>query len=281
MKLHPGGAVVPEDEEFDATERGILDFGINSPGLWRDKFPAAGLFSTMIGGPSASELTFWYVAGGGLELINRMVEGHNVHMIYATYSTGEVFLYSTVPLNTVADLDGVKTRLFGDEAEILSILGMIPVAVSSPEVYESVQRGVIDAFQHASLANDWPLGFHEIVDYAYISGVRQASAPEVMEINNNSWAELPDDLKILVQDMLLGSALRHYAEATYEETQSAAKYIDAGVNVVPAPKEIVDAVLEEAEKFYAMRSAEDPFYGEVVQSLMDFKKAYETTFTRF
>ncbi len=280
MKTFPGGGIVPDDKEFDAVNRRVLDFAFNASSLWRDKFPQATMFNAILDGPSPMEFWLWYIHGDGTELINRMVEGYNVVIFPGFLSTGEVFIYSTVPLETVADYDGITARLFGDEAEIFGQIGVRAVAVPSGEVYESIQRGVIDAFQHSNLNYDIKMGFYEIVDYAYISGLRQAADAAMVFFNTDSWAELPDDLKTMVNYMFEAAAIRYYTDTSYKETEAAAFWRDKGVTVKPVPQEVLDKLSEIAKEYYATKRAEDPFFAEIYDSMMDYKDALRGTFDR-
>ena len=280
MKAFAAGGVVPDDKEFDAVNRRVLDFGFNASSLWRDKFPEATMFNAIFDGPSPMEFWLWYVHGEGTELINKMVEGYNVLVVPGYLSIGEVFIYSKVPLETVADYDGIKARLFGDEAEIFGQIGVRATAVPSGEVYESIQRGVLDAFQHANLNYDIQMGFYEIVDYAYISGLRQAADPSMIIFNTDSWAELPDDLKTLQIYMWQAAAIKYYADTTYLATEATSFWRDKGVTVKPVPQEILDELSGIAVEYYAKRRAEEPFFAEIYDSMMDYRDGLRGAFDR-
>ena len=174
----------------------------------------------------------------------------------------------------------MKIRLMGDEAEIFGELGVAAVMTPSPEIYEAVQRGVLDAFQHSSLAADLPMGFNEIVDYAYVSPIRQATDIYVYIVNKDSWAELPDDLKRLVSGLLWEEGIRHYAEWTYKNTVATPEWIAQGVSVEPMAKSVEDAVMKYATEFYDEQSAADPFYARVMDSLNAWRDAYAATYPR-
>lgn len=62
---------------------------------------------------------------------------------------------------TVADFDGVKTRLSGPNAEILKMFGAIPTMVPAPEAYEAVDRGMIDMF---GLPYTYALGAYRVYE---------------------------------------------------------------------------------------------------------------------
>lgn len=282
IESHPGGAIVPADTEHHAVDKGILDMASMHSVHWVDISPAGPLFTYKIGGPTALEYYFWFKVGPGLDLANELFAraGFNVKAIAAMAREPEVFLYTAEPLETVECLDGLKLRLLGDEAVIFDRLGVAPVATPTGEIYDAMAKGVIDGFQHVSFAFDWELGFHEVVRYAYVSPVRAPTCVFLWIVNKDSWAALPEDLQLLVKEVLWAEGIRHYAEISLRETVAAEKWIDYGVIVKPIPEEIEEAVIREAMRHYAEMAAKCPFYAEVLESLRAWAEAYYATFPR-
>jgi TRAP-type mannitol/chloroaromatic compound transport system substrate-binding protein len=282
IETHPGDSIVPADTEIDGVNKGILDVGHGAFSSWSATFPTAPMFTKMVAGPTALEYYFWYLWGPGMDLVQEMLDAkdYNVMPLAVDGEVPEVFLYTSDPVNTVEDLKGKKYRLLGDEASIFAKLDVSAIATPSGEIYEAMQRGVIDGFQHASLAADWDIAFYEIVNYAYMSGVRQPTDVFVYFVNKDSWVELPDDLKALVQEIYWQEGIRHYAEWTFKNTVAAPQWIDYGVIVEPINPSIEDALVAAAGEYYAERAAEDPFFAKVLKSLEDWRDSYKSTYPR-
>ena len=281
IQANEGGAIVPADTEIEAVQRGILDGASNGPILWVGDLPQSPPFSMMVGGPTAMQYQMWYLWGEGLVLMKEMFDAggfDNVKPIATICREPETFLYTSFEVNGPEDLAGKKMRLLGDEAVIFGELDVAAVSTPSPEIYEAMQRGVIDGFQHSSLAVDWPMGFHEIVDYAYVSPLRQPTDMYVYIVNEQSWADLPNDLKWIFTELVWAEGTRHYAEWTYKNTTATADWIAAGVQVVPAPKSLEAAIVNASNAFYAKRMAEDPFYDKLMKSLQGWRDAYALTY---
>lgn len=280
---HPGGAIVPADTEHMGVHDGILDIGVQMSMHWAGLHPVAALFTNMIGGPTAMGHFYWFQVGPGLDLMNEMWEmvGLNVKGVAVIAQEEEVFLYMTTPIQTAADLEGLKLRLFADEAAVfVEEFGVVPLGIPSPELYEAVAKGVIDGFQHGHLMVDWRMGFHELVDYVYISPVRQPASTLSIIVNPDVWAELPDDLRLLAETVLWKYGAKHNAIMTAGTIEYAHKWIDYGVPLLPVPVEIEEAVLRGAAALYAERAEGDPFYARVVESLSDWAAGYKATFPR-
>ena len=124
---------------------------------------------------------------------------NNVEFIGTTGRThAETWVHTTVPLTDISDLQGLKMRAFGDPALVLQRLGVATAMIPSAEIYESMQRGVIDAFEYTTPGIDWVQGFQEIIKYSYISDTRMPTGAQHQVVYRPSWEALPDDLKDIV-----------------------------------------------------------------------------------
>lgn len=282
IKPNPGGVIVTADTEVKSVHKGLLQMSSTEATNLAGTFPEAPLFTKIVGGLTAQEQYFWFRAGPGLDLMNEMFESKqwNVLAIAAIAVPAETFLYSNKELNKPEDLKGMKIRLLGDEAQIFKKLGVGATSTSSQELYESMQRGVVDAFQHGNLADDVAYSFYEICKYAYISPVRQPSAAFMICVNKDAWAKLPDNLKLLVKEVCWSQGINYYAKATSQIGEATAIWEKAGVKILPVPKSIEDALMDSATEFYHKEFENRPFYKKVYESIHNWQKMYQAAFPR-
>jgi TRAP-type C4-dicarboxylate transport system substrate-binding protein len=74
-------------------------------------------------------------------------------------------LLCTQPVRTMADLEGKKVRSYGAYIpKMLEALGAIPVNLGMPEMYESLQRGVVDCV-YWTRSLTVPFKLHEVAKY--------------------------------------------------------------------------------------------------------------------
>jgi len=282
IQPNPGGAIVPADTEIEPVSNGVLEMAHNGPILWKPHLAASTIFSTSVAGPTALQYFFWYQVGEGFTLMQEMFDagGFNIMPITATAELPETFLYTSFPINTVDDIKGKKMRLLGDEAVIFGKLGVAAVATPSPEIYEAMQRGVIDGFQHQNIGGDIRMGFQEIVDYVYMSPARQPTDMYILYVNKDAWAELPDDLKKILVETGWAEGIKHFALGSYELTKASPVWEDAGATIQPIPKAVEDAVVQSALEFYDEQAAADPFFAKVMESLRTWRDEYNKVLPR-
>lgn len=277
VKPFVGGSIVPAYKELDAIDQGVLQMGYTCPMYNLDKWPSAGLVSSRPGGLPGEALRTWFDYGGGAALMNKMMGDYDVMTFPGALSPlpAEVFFHSKVKLNSLADLKGLKARCMGDGGEILKRMGAATVIIPGGQLYEAMQRGTIDAFEYSTLASNWNMHFNEVAPYVYLSPTRAPSDPQVIFVSKKAWAKLPDDLKAIVKSVVAKYTQDQHEYLVYESVKAVEKFKAAGNEVYKVPKDIEEALVAEADKFYAEKSkTEKPIFSEIYNSMKEFGEAY-------
>ncbi len=282
LNVQPAGAIYPATKELDGVHRGVLDFADTCYMYYKDRWPAAGILTAKPGGMSPSETMVWMLEGGGNELVQKMLADYNVKIINGAgqLAPPEVFLVTNKPLETPADLEGLRIRSAGDGAEILDRMGAACSLMPVGEVFEAMHRGVIDAYEVASPAVNWTMGMQEAGKYIYLSPVRHPYEWNPYFFNKKVWDELPEDLQNIIEAAWKEEAYTYYAKAIEADLEALEKFRDEGLEIHPLPKAIEDAFMEEAEKYYAEEAEKDEFTKEVIESYNNFKENIHAVWPR-
>ncbi|TET68589.1 MAG: hypothetical protein E3J40_00955 [Dehalococcoidia bacterium] len=266
------GAILPKGKELDGLIKGSVE-AIHAPCGWHVSiFPAASFFCQSVGGLTGVQNMLWMLVGGGNELATRMYSELDLQFITnLTIHPAEVWAHSTVALNSMDDIKGLKIRLGTTElSSIFERLGATPVFLPGGEIYESCQRGVIDAFEYITPSLNWGMGFHEITDYLYLSPSRAPSDSQSLIINGDAWNELTPGLQMIVKNAAESVGPLFFAESVAMDAEALDWYTDYGTHVENLPKDIEDTLLTTAKEYYIEQAAKDPFYAEVYDSLQAF-----------
>jgi len=143
-------------------------------------------------------------------------------------------LYSKKSIDSLDDLKGMRVRELGAKGRMLyKPYGAIPVAVSPPELYGALEKGVIDAI---SGSLDWGdrFGLKEVSEYLILAHFNSGSG--IVTINLDSVKKLsPADRDVLFQ---VGRDYSfQYAQAAYQSLDKLiAGYKKAGVKVKEFPE---------------------------------------------
>jgi TRAP-type mannitol/chloroaromatic compound transport system substrate-binding protein len=271
-----GGAIVPAQTEVEGVDKGALDMAMVYHAYSVKFFPAAGLFAAKVGGLTPTQMIYWLRAGGGDELAREMYDKLNVVFV-ATSVVGppEVWAHTKNPLNSLADLKGLKMRTAGEGGDVLAKMGVTPVLIPGAEIYDAMKRGVVDAIEAGGFELNWALAFQEVSKYAYISPSRAPYAGDGLWVSKSSWAKLTPDLQMVVKAATESETPYYIAKALIGEAASLEKYKAYGIQIKTLPKDIEDELAKQADIYYAGKGATDPFYAKVLDSMAKFKKLAE------
>ncbi|MBN1856432.1 MAG: hypothetical protein JW846_05695 [Dehalococcoidia bacterium] len=274
MKVSAGGEIVPSYDIVEALKDGVAETGWGNGTSQVKLIGPAGYLLTptgLPGGPNPIELLAWYYIGGGEELANN-IWGDWAVSVGCIPGEAELFCHSNVKLESMADFKGVKFRTMGFWAEVLENNGASVVTLSGSELYESAQRGVIDAFEYCPPAQNWPMGFHEITKYVGVPGIHSPSWSTYVLVNHAAWDDLPADLQREVVDQWKVGVIDHFLADWYHDGEVMNMYEDYGTEIVTVSDEaqvdIAKAGLAICEKY----AAEDATFATVWEHQKAFFK---------
>lgn len=202
IELLPVGTVVDYKETQEAVGAGIIDGHITDTSYFAGKDPAFGLIANPVGAWSdPAQMIDFVENGGGKELMNELINPYGLQFIGVTTPGLEAFV-SKVPLDTVADLAGVKVRNpEGLISNVFAAAGASPVNLPSSEVYTSLDKGVIDAADYSVFSVNQEVGMNDIAIHPVYPGFHSLPLIEV-SINKAKWDGMPSELQNLLSDSI-------------------------------------------------------------------------------
>lgn len=200
VELLPVGTIVDYKETQEAIKGGILDGHITDTSYFAGKDAAFGLIANPVGAWSdPAEMIDFVENGGGKELMNELLNPYGLQFIGVSTPGLEAFV-SKVPLDSVADLKGVKVRNpEGLIANVFAAAGASPVNLPASEVFTSLDKGVIDAADYSVFSVNQSTGMNDVGIHPVYPGFHSLPLIEV-SMNKAKWDSLPDDMKKILVD---------------------------------------------------------------------------------
>jgi len=97
------------------------------------------------------------------------------------------------PIRTMEDFEGKKLRtLSGPPTEAMKLLGAAPLYVPAPEIYLSVEKGVIDGVNFPWVGISI-FGLGEVIQYYTEVGISYNTS--LLAMNLDTWNSLPSDIQ--------------------------------------------------------------------------------------
>ncbi|WP_152182892.1 TRAP transporter substrate-binding protein [Sulfurimonas indica] len=198
IKLYPKNVLVPALAVFDAASSGQIDAFHSGPYYWKGKNSAFSLYSGIPFGFTAEEVNSWMLYGGGLELWREQYAKYNLYPFLGGNTNIQMGGWFRKPINSLADMQGLKMRIPGLGGEVFAKMGVNPILLPAGEIYTSLERGVIDATEWVGPALDIKMGFYKVAPY-YYSGWHEPGSVLELTFNKHSWKKLSDEHKAMIE----------------------------------------------------------------------------------
>ena len=162
----PGGTLGGETELIDLVQSGVLEMAnIGISGAYGPRFEApVSLFYLF---PNENAMWQFYGSLPYKEELLRVQKQRNTIMLSMNWWQGWRHVITNRPIKTVEDFKGLKLRypvVDNIKAKFYAALGAKGEPIEFPEVYESLQRGIVDGFE-CPLYWIYSIRAHEVVKH--------------------------------------------------------------------------------------------------------------------
>ncbi|MFV8835945.1 hypothetical protein [Aquisalimonas sp.] len=275
IDFRSGGSLMSAGEVFDATETGSIDASGDWPGYWAGTDSAFSPLATHTMMFNAVDYLNWIFKWGGWDIYQEIYGEYNmVYLPYAVTNNESGFMGRT-KIESISDLDGMRLRLAGrDQGRVLEELGGSQVELAGDEIYQAVERGVVDGAEFSIPGVDWKVGFGEIVDYWATPGWHQSASVFGVMINKDSWDALSETtqekLKVAAESTMAWSL----AWSEHGSVEGTNNFLDAGVEISQMPMEELEEVQDITNQVIIRGACENPRHAKVYHSQVSYLKDY-------
>ena len=144
-------------------------------------------------------------------------------------------LFRDINPQSLEDIKGIKVRSSGGYInDWLAALGMIPVTITSSELYTSYERGLVTAYHHipSSMAS---YKIYEIPSKVWLVLNSHTYGNVAMIMNKDAWNSLPEDLQQIVFDEFRKSQKSYYHSYVDQDGPALQEFLNRGVVEVTWP----------------------------------------------
>jgi TRAP-type transport system periplasmic protein len=229
IDFFPGGTLTSAQECYGGVVQGISDIGFSVLGYSRGRFPVMAAVDLPLGYTSGTSATM--VANGVYDRF-KPKEFDDVQVMYF-HAHGPGLLHTAKkPVASLEDLKGLKIRATGNSAQLITALGGTAVAMSMPDSYQAIQRGVVNGGIYPVETNKgWKMA--EVVNYMTESYSVAYTTTFFVVMNKNRWNGLPADVRQTIAEINTEWVSRH-AEVWDESDQAGREeFLAKGGKVIP------------------------------------------------
>ncbi|SHM37467.1 TRAP-type C4-dicarboxylate transport system, substrate-binding protein [Caldanaerovirga acetigignens] len=238
LTIHPGGSVTSAATIRDDVVSGAIDIGWTLQGYTPGKYPITDLLELPFMFDSTLQAS--YVLWNLYKRSPEFQQEYGDVVVLGLWVTDPSEFLTKKPVKKPDDLKGMRIRVGGPSREaMIKKLGGTPLVIPMPDVYDAMQRGIIDGDCNGpSVVESYKL--HEVIKYA-TRGLRAFHSAQVIFMNKDKWNSLsPEDQKLL--ESLTGEVIYKKATEIYN-----AGY-EKGMNMAVKSNVVITEITPEQRK---------------------------------
>lgn len=205
IAYYPGGTLTKAAQCYDGVVNQRSDIGLSLLAYSRGRFPLMDVINLPFGNPDGQFAT---------AVVNEIndtfspKELSDTHVLYL-HAHGPGLLHTKdKEVHKLEDIKGLKIRGAGIVAETIKALGASPVTMPMPELYQSLQKGVVEgAFYPVEVNQGWKMG--EVVDYGIGNYQIAYGLGFFVVMNKAKWNKLPADIQETITEINQEWAVKH------------------------------------------------------------------------
>lgn len=258
FSIYFGGTMGAIPEELALCSEGAVDFIALQHLPYGDALPYIGLI-TQYGGTLDEAIAYFnylcFENETSSALITQEAADNNVVYVGNSMPSGANVLVSSKEFTSYDEFRSGKI-IMGSPDPIFDKLGINHLSVLPPEVYESMQRGICDAYE-MSLSVTVNLQWYEVAKYFAFDGSQAVACPIIC--NMDVWNSLSDEYKAVIKEAQ-DSASAYCYDLVVEGERGYVETLETnGVTFIDMPQEDLDlyaaALFESAVEGARIRAA--------------------------
>ncbi len=179
----------------------------------------------------------------------------------------QAFGWFKKPIETVADMKGMKCRQTGIAGEIWQALGFTVVNMPGGEIIPSAQRGVIDCAEWVGGVEDMRLGFQNVWKYHYTPGMHENVTIGEVLVNMDVWNSLKPEQRELMKTVASETFVVWWAKWQKQNADALKELQEKhGVRILRTPPAVLLEFLKTWDIIAKEEGAKSPFFKKVHDS---------------
>ena len=276
IDFYTEGELLRANEVLDAAADNTIQIGSDFPGYWAGKDTAFNLIASFPMWFTAYDYLNWLREAGGQAEVDRVYGAQGVQPFVHGPITVESGPRGTRPIRSLADYRGLKIRISGRaQGRIIAELGGSQVSILSAEVYQGMQRGLLDAAESCTPHLDWGLGYGEITTYHGAPGWHQPGSLCVLFFNQSVWDGLPQNIQDAVEIAADATFLQTLAYQDYGSARGTELFNEAGVTSHRLPMSALETLQDLAYVQLYEMAEENPSFAQIATSMAEYLVYYD------
>ena len=270
ISTHAAGELMPAFGVLDGVQNGTVECAHTAPYYFFGKDETFALDCAVPFGLNSRQMTAWMVHGNGMKLMREHYAKYNIVNFMLGNTGTQMGGWFRKEIKSSADLKGLKFRVGGFAGKVLERMGVVPQNIPAGEIYQSLEKGTIDAAEWISPYDDLKLGLNKVAPNYYYPGWWEGGPQLTLMVNQKAYDALSPENKAIIE---AASTQAHVDIQTKYDAfnPGALKQLAAQkTKVLPFPKEMMDVAFKHAQDVYAELSGKNANWKKVYEDSAKF-----------
>nr|MBP9942377.1 ABC transporter substrate-binding protein [Comamonas sp.] len=158
VSVHQAGELMPAFNVVDGVQSGTVEMAHTAPYYFFGKNEVFAIGGAIPFGMNSRQLTAWMVDGNGTKLMTEFYAKYNIVPMLGGNTGAQMGGWFRKEVKTTEDIKGLKFRVGGFAGKVLQKMGAVPQNIPAGEIYQSLEKGTIDAAEWIGPYDDLKLG---------------------------------------------------------------------------------------------------------------------------
>jgi len=272
ISVHAAGELMPALGVVDGVQNATVEMAHTAPYYFFGKDECFGLGCAIPFGLNSRQMTAWMYEGNGLKLMREFYAKYNIINFPGGNTGAQMGGWFRKPIKSLADMKGLKFRTGGFPGKVMERIGVIPQNIPAGEIYQSLEKGTIDAAEWVGPYDDLKLGFYKIAKYYAYPGWWEGGPQLDFFINNKAYDGLSGEYKAIIAAAASHAHVVMQARYDAKNPQALKDLVANKVQLFPFSKDVMDAAFKAAMELYSELNAKNPAWKKIYEDYSAFRK---------
>ena len=272
ISVHQAGELMPAFNVVDGVQSGTVEMCHTAPYYFFGKNEVFAIGGAIPFGMNSRQLTAWMLEGNGEKLLNEFYAKYNFVVMPGGNTGTQMGGWFRKEIKSLDDLKGLKFRAGGFAGKVLERLGVVPQNIPAGEIYQSLEKGTIDAAEWIGPYDDLKLGLNKVAPFYYYPGWWEGSLHLSFYINDKAFNSLSNENKAIVRAAALEAHVTTQAKYDTFNPGALKQLVAAKAKVLPFPQQVMDASFKAAMELYHELDGSNPDWKKVYADYRNFQR---------
>jgi TRAP-type mannitol/chloroaromatic compound transport system substrate-binding protein len=272
ISIHAGGELMPPFGVVDGVQNGTVEMAHTAPYYFFGKDETFALGCAIPFGMNSRQMSAWMIEGNGLKLMREFYKNYNIINFLGGNTGAQMGGWFRKEIKSLADVKGLKFRIGGFGGKIIERIGGVPQNIPGGEIYQSLEKGTIDAAEWVGPYDDLKLGFNKVAPNYYYPGWWEGGPQLDFYINTKSFEGLSAENKAIVEAAASHAHVDMQAKYDARNPGALRQLVGSGTKLFRFPKDMMEAAFKESMALYSELSAKNAHWKKVYEDFATFRR---------